>query len=333
MAEIGLTVACGEYDRTRPILDRRVGVDGCRVIPIAIEPEDSFPRAVTRAEFDVSELSVSSYLLQHSRGDSPYIAIPAFLSRFFRHDCYYVRADGGIRHPKDLEGKLVGVPEYQMTLALWGRGILQDEYGVDFRKLRYRTGGTNKPGRKERLPLRLPPHMDVKPIPADRSLNDLLLAGEIDAIMSPGPPQAFVDGDPRVRGLIDDPPAAERAYYERTGIFPILHMVGIRKELVAEHPWLPERVFAAFVEAKRIAMAEIRALAAAGANKVTLPWLAAEVARTRAIMGDDYWRYGVAANRRELEAMCRYSEEQYLSERRLTVEELFAESTLEMMGA
>ena len=332
MVDIGLSVACWDYDRTRPILDRRVSIAGCRVIPVTIEPEDAFPRAVTRAEFDVSELSVSSYLLQHSRGDCPYIAIPAFLSRSFRHDCYYVRADGGIGHPKDLEGKTVGVPEYQMTLALWGRGILQDEYGVDFRTLRYSTGGTNKPGRKERLPLRLPGHMDVKPIPADRSLNDLLLAGEIDAIMSPGPPKAFVDGDPRVRRLIDDPPAAERAYYERTGIFPILHMVGIRRELVAEHPWLPECVFAAFVEAKRIAMREIRALAAAGANKVTLPWFAAEVARTRALMGDDYWRYGVEANRRELEAMCRYSEEQYLSERRLTVEELFAESTLAMAG-
>ena len=201
MPEVGLTVACADYDRTRPILDGRVGIEGCRVIPVAIEPEDSFPRAVSRAEFDVSELSVSSYLLQHSRGECPYIAIPAFLSRSFRHDCYYVRADSGIRQPKDLEGRLVGVPEYQMTLALWGRGILQDEYGVDFRKLRYRTGGTNKPGRKERLPLRLPDHMDVKPIAADRSLNEMLLAGEIDAIMSPGPPKAFVDGHPNVQRL------------------------------------------------------------------------------------------------------------------------------------
>ena len=329
MPDIGLTVACADYDRTRPILHGRVGVEGCRVIPVAIEPEDSFPRAVSRAEFDVSELSVSSYLLQHSRGECPYIAIPAFLSRSFRHDCYYVRADSGTRQPKDLEGRLVGVPEYQMTLALWGRGILQDEYGVDFRKLRYRTGGTNKPGRKERLPLRLPDHMDVKPIPADRSLNDLLLAGDIDAIMSPGPPKAFVDGHSNVRRLIDDPPAAERAYYERTRIFPILHFVGIRRELVAEHPWLPERVFVAFVEAKKIAMREIGAMAAAGANPITLPWFAAEVARTRALMGDDFWSYGIAANRRELEAMCRYSVEQYLSERPLTVEELFAESTLD----
>ena len=131
-----------------------------------------------------------------------------------------------------------------------------------------------------------------------------------------------------MRRLIDDPPAAERAYYERTGIFPILHIAGIRRELAAEHPWLPERVYAAFVEAKRIALREIGALAAAGANPVTLPWFAAEVARTRALMGEDYWSYGIAANRKELETVCRYSVEQYLSERPLTVEELFAEATL-----
>jgi 4,5-dihydroxyphthalate decarboxylase len=332
MADIGLTVACWDYDRTHALLDGRIGVEGCRVIPVTIGPEDAFPRAVSRAEFDVSELSLSSYLLQLARGDCPYVAIPVFLSRGFKHDCYYVRADAGIAEPKDLEGRLVGVPEYQMTLALWGRGILQDDYGVDFRKLRYRTGGLNTPGRKERLPLRLPDHMDVAPIGPERCLNDLLLAGELDAIMSPGPPKAFSDGHPTVRRLIADPPAAERAYFARTGIFPILHVAGIRRDLVDAHPWLPERVFGAFVEAKKIAMAEIDAIANAGANKVTLPWFAAEVARTRALMGDDYWSYGVVANRAALEAVCRYSHEQYLSERPLTVDDLFAEGTLALEG-
>jgi 4,5-dihydroxyphthalate decarboxylase len=328
MPQIGLTVACWDYDRTRALLDGRVGVEGCRVIPVTIGPEDAFPRAVTRAEFDVTELSLSSYLLQLTRGDCPYVAIPVFLSRGFKHDCVYVRADAGIDDPKDLEGKLVGVPEYQMTLALWGRGILQDEYGVDFRTLRYRTGGLNTPGRKERLPLRLPDHMDVAPVGPERCLNDLLVAGELDAIMSPGPPKAFSDGHPNVRRLIADPHTAERDYFARTGIFPILHVAGIRRALVEQHPWLPERVFEAFVKSKRIAMAEIDAIANAGANKITLPWFAAEVARTRALMGDDYWSYGVSANRAALEAVCRYSHEQYLSERPLTVADLFAESTL-----
>ena len=332
MAEIGLTVGCWDYDRTRALLDGRVGIEGCRVIPVTISPEDSFPRAVSRADLDVSELSLSSYLLQVSRGDCPYVAIPAFLSRGFWHEAVYVRTDRDINAPKDLEGKLVGVPEYQMTLALWVRGILQDEYGVDFRAMRYRTGGTNTAGRKERLPLKLPDHMDVQPIPPDRTLNELLVSGEIDAIMSPGPPQAFIEGDPSVRRLIADTRDAERRYFEKTGFFPIMHMVGIRRALVEQHPWLPARVFAAFVAAKRIAMQELGALAAAGANRVSMPWFAAELAATRSLMGDDFWSYGVADNRAELEAICRYSEEQYLSERRLTVEDLFAPETLDMPG-
>ena len=332
MVEIGLTVACWDYDRTRALLDGRVGIEGCRVIPVTIGTEDAFPRAVSRQEFDVSELSMSSYLLQHSRGECPYVAIPAFLSRAFRHDAFYIRTDRGIEEPKDLEGKVVGVPEYQMPLALWARGILQDEYGVDFRTLRYRTGGTNKPGRKERLPLNLPAHMDVQPIPPETSLNELLVAGELDAIMSPGPPRAFIDGGPVVRRLIPDTTAAEKAYYEKTGFFPIMHFVGVRRELVEQHPWLPERVFAAFVEAKKIALREMDEMVALSANKVTMPWFAAELAATRALMGDDFWSYGVAANRGELEAVCRYSQEQYLAERPLTVEELFAPETLEMAG-
>ncbi len=332
MAEIGLTVACGNYDRTRAVLDGRIGIEGCRVIPVAIGTEDAFPRAVSRQEFDVTELSLSSYLLQVSRGDCGYVGIPVFLSRGFKHEAIYVRADSGINEPKDLEGRLVGVPEYQMTLALWVRGILADEYGVDFRKFKYRTGGTNRAGRKERLPLKLPDHMDVQPIDPERTLNELILAGEIDAIMAPGPPMAFVDGDPQVRRLIQDTPAAERAYYEKTGLFPILHLVGIRRELVEQHPWLPARVFTAFIEAKKIAMAELTAIAAAGANPLTMPWFGAELAATRALMGEDFWPYGVAANRREVDAMCRYSIEQYLAERPFTIDELFAPETLEMPG-
>ena len=312
------------YDRTLALITGEVQPEGIELEYVVDLPNLIFRRMFSTEEFDGSELSSSNFIIGRSRGDERFVALPIFPSRVFRHNSIYVNVSAGIERPEDLRGKRVGVPEYLQTANFWARGILQDEYGVDFRKLRYRTGGTNKPGRKERLPLRLPDHMDVKPIAADRSLNEMLLAGEIDAIMSPGPPKAFVDGHPNVRRLIDDPPAAERAYYARTRIFPILHFVGIRRALVAEHPWLPELVFAAFVEAKKIAMQKIGALAAAGANPITLPWFAAEVARTRALMGHDFWTYGIAANRRELEAMCRYSMEQYLSERPLTVEELFA---------
>lgn len=333
MADVTITFGCWNYDRMLPIIDGRVGVEGCTVAPIVLKTEQLFPRAFQRQEFDVSELSISSYMLQVTRGDCGYVAIPVFPSRAFRHACIYVRADRGITEPKQLEGKTVGVPEFQMTLALWLRGMLQDSYGVDFRKIRYRTGGTNQPGRKERLPLKLPGHMDVQPIPEGRCLNDLLVSGEIDAVMAPQPPTAFTAGSPLVRRLFPDVAEVERAYYRETGFFPIMHVVGIRRALVEKHPWLPAAVFKACVAAKRMAMTELDAIARGNANRITLPWFAAEWEATRALMGDDFWSYGLPANRKELEALIRYSREQYLSERDLAVDELFEPSTLALPGA
>jgi 4,5-dihydroxyphthalate decarboxylase len=333
MAEVTITLGCWNYDRTRPLIEGRVGVEGCSVAPVVLPTEQLFPRAFQRQEFDVSELSVSSYLLQASRGECGYLAIPVFPSRAFRHGCLYVRTDRGISRPTDLEGKTVGVPEYQMTLALWLRGILQDVYGVDFRAIRYRTGGTNRPGRTERLPLQLPAQMDVRPIPEGRCLNDLLVAGELDAVMSPSPPLAFSAASPLVRRLFENAADVERAYYRETGFFPIMHLVGVRRSLVEQHPWLPANLFRAFVEAKRTAAAELDAIARGNANRITLPWFAAEWEATRALMGADFWSYGLPANRRELETLCRYSREQYLAERALPIDELFAPGTLDLPGA
>lgn len=322
-----LSLGCWDYDRCRPLLDGRVEIDGVELEPNILYPTDIFARAFTEAPFDISELSASSYILQVSRGECAYAAIPVFVSRAFRHGGYYVRDDSGIETPKDLEGKRVGVPEYQMTMALWARGILQDDHGVDFRKLKYRTGGTNKPGRKERLALDLPDSMDVQPIAEDACLNDLILSGDIDAMISPMTPDAFTQGDPRVRRLFSDPTTAERQYFARTGIFPIMHVIGIRKTLLAAHPGLASRVYEAFVEARRLAMDELEVTATASANRLHLPWLAAEWEATRALMGNDYWPYGVTQNEADLEAMCRYSFEQYLSPRKIGVEDLFVPET------
>ena len=332
MAPLTLTLGCWKYDRLKPLIDGRVGVEGCTVAPIVLPTSELFPRAVQRQEFDVSELSVSSHILQVSRGDAGYVAIPVFPSRAYRHACIYVRTDRTIESPKDLEGKIVGVPEYQMTLALWLRGILQDVYGVDFRALHYRTGGTNVAGRKERLPLKLPGHMDVQPIPADKCLNDLLVAGEIDAVMTPQPPTAFTQGSPLVRRLFHDVAAVERDYYRDTGFFPIMHVIGLRRTLAEQHPWLPAALFNAFVAAKNMAMAELDDIARGNANRITLPWFAAEWEATRALMGEDFWPYGLPANRAELETLCRYSTEQYLAERDVTVDEIFAPETRDLTG-
>ena len=332
MAGPKLTLACWDYDRTRALLEGRVGVAGWRIDAKAQPPEETFPRAVADAPFDVSELSLSSYLMQVSRGEGAYIAIPAFVSRAFHHGAIYVRTKRGIETPKDLEGRLVGVPDYQMTMALWVRGILGDEYGVDFRKIRYRTGGANKPGRKERLALELPEDMDVARIPEGSTLNELLLAGELDAVIAPTPPDGFTAGDKAVRRLFADPAAEERAYYARTGLFPIMHVIGVRRTLADEHPGLAADLFRAFVEARNLAMREHDLTARSSANRMMLPWFADQWEATKDLMGDDFWPYGVAENRPELEAVCRYSHEQNLGRKRLSVEALFAPETVELPG-
>jgi 4,5-dihydroxyphthalate decarboxylase len=328
-----ITFACWDYDRVLPVLDGRVPVEGFTVAPVILKPADLFPRVLQRKEFDVSELSLSSYLLQVSRGESDYTAIPVFTSRAFRHASIYVNSDSGIETPKHLEGRRVGIPEYQMTLVVWARGMLQDEYGVDFRKLKYRTGATNYAGLKERLPLTLPPQIDIEPIPADKSANDMLLEDRLDAIISPTPPDAFTAGNPKVRLLLNNIRNTERNYFLKTGIFPIMHTVVIKKSLVSEYPALATRLFKALVKAKNLALQSLDIIARAPAIKISLPWLPDELAETKKIMGDNYWRYGVDANRAALEAMCRYSHEQYLSRSLLRVEELFVPETLALSDA
>jgi 4,5-dihydroxyphthalate decarboxylase len=322
-----LTVACAPYDRTRALFDGRVGIQGVRLVHVPIHSEQSFPRAFGRAEFDVTELSLSSHLLQLSRGQAAYAAIPAFVSRAFRHGCIYVRTAAGISEARQLAGCRVGIPEYQMTLGLWLRGILADDHGVEVNGLRWRTAGTNAAGRRERLPLELPQGMDVQPIPG--TLNDALLAGEIDAILSPTEPAAFAAGDPRIARLFPDPRGAASAWHRRTGFHPIMHLVGIRQEIVAREPGLARRLYDAFLEAKRLALADIEADLRHSSLSQMLPFHAEEWAATKALLGPDPWTYGVAANRAELEAICRWSHAQHLSRRRLAVEEVFAGGTLD----
>ncbi|MBI2586376.1 MAG: 4,5-dihydroxyphthalate decarboxylase [Rhodospirillales bacterium] len=328
-----LSLGCWDYDRVKAVLDGRVTVNGFALKPTVMAPTDIFARAFTEAPFDVSELSLSSYMLQVANGNCAYVAIPAFLSRAFRHGGIFVRADRGIKKPKDLQGRLVGVPEYQMTMAMWVRGILQDEHGVDFRNIRWRTGGLHHAGRKERLALDLPAAMDVKPIGATDTLNGLLAAGELDAVVAPTMPAAFLAGDANVRRLFADPVAAERAYYKKTGMFPIMHVLGLRRTIADKHPNLAAELFRAFVKARDMALTELKVTAEASANRVMLPWFAAEWEATRALMGEGVWTYGVEKNIKELEAACRYSEEQNLAPRRLAVDELFHPATRDLADA
>lgn len=327
-APLSFSLATWDYDRVAALFDGRVRVPGCDV-DFHSEPTTSlFPKAVSDAPYDVTEMSFSSYLIQVARGEGAYIALPVFLSRAFRHNGFYVRADAGITEPKQLEGKRIGVPEYQMTAAVWMRAILTHEYGVDVTTFRYRTGGLDGGSRVERLPLALPAEIEIRPIETGQNLNDLLLAGELDALLAPKPPKSFLAGDPRIRRLLPDAAAAERAYYAKTGFFPLMHVVGIRKSLAKANPWLAEALYAAFVEARDIAVARLKDVWLGSANRLSLPWLYADMEATLATMGADYWRYGAAANRAELEAFCRYSHEQHLTDRVLTLDELFHPSAM-----
>lgn len=321
-----LTLATWDHDRCMALHDGRVRVPGVEFESHILPTGKLFPIAVQEARFDITELSISSYILQISRGDCAYTAIPAFVSRAFRHSGFYARAGSGIETLSDLADKRIGVPEYQMTAALWMRGLLADDHGVDPRKVHWRTGALDQGVRHERLALALPEGMVVEPIRDGETLQELLLAGEIDALLAPNPPAAFLKGDPRIVRILPDFGAAEREYHARTGFFPIMHLVAVRKTLAEENPGLLEAMMTGFTEARDIALARLRDVWLGSANRLSLPWLNEAMEATRGAMGDDYWPYGYAANLEELKAVCRYSSAQFLAAREVSPEELFPEA-------
>jgi 4,5-dihydroxyphthalate decarboxylase len=324
MSRLQLTIMTSNYDRIEPLRDGRVQVEGCDVNYLCMGPEEGFYRAFTNKEFDVTELSFSSYIISRSRGLRNYIAVPVFLSRMFRHSAIYIRRDSGIRRPEDLKGRAVGVPVYAMTASLWVRGMLADEYGVMPGDIKWLTGGLEEPGRYGKFPLNLPPHIHVEAIPNNQTLSEMLAHGEITALVSARAPSCF-DGKQIVR-LFPDYCALEKEYYRKTKLFPIMHCLAIREDLTNSEPWLPSSVYKAFLDAKRIAMKDMRDVAAL---KVTAPWIAAEIEETIELMGDDYWTYGFQRNLPELEVMTRWSFEQGLAVSRLDPKELFHPATLE----
>jgi 4,5-dihydroxyphthalate decarboxylase len=323
--ELSLSVC--DYDRTRALFDGRAPIEGCDVTAVALEPEESFHRAFKFQEFDVTEISMSSYLMTMARGEQHYVAIPAFVSRLFRHSSIYIRADRGIKGPADLKGKQVGVPEYQMTANVWVRGMLEEEYGVKPRDIKWRRGGLEEPGREERASMKLPPEIDLKAVPTDRSLSDMLEKGELDAVIGARAPSCFLRGAPNVARLWPDYPAVEEAYFKKTKLFPIMHAIGIRKSLVEKYPWVAVNVYKAFLKAKALCMHELGQI---GHLATTLPWPVAAYDRARAAMGEDFWPYGAHENKHALETLARYSFAQGLSVRQVPLEEMFAKPTYEL---
>jgi 4,5-dihydroxyphthalate decarboxylase len=337
MPDVAITIASGEYDRIRAIRDGVVKVEGCGVTYHVVEPNQLFPRNLKSQEFDVSEMSFSTYIALRDQGKAHYTAIPVFLSRAFRHSAIFVRTDRGIVSPAHLKGKRVGTPEYFTTMLVWMRGLLSDEYGIKPSDLRWRTGPLERPARPAQP---APPadsvvaldaaEVEIEAIPAGKTLVGMLADGELDAVFSARPPSCFRqsssswragEGKAVVARLFPDYRAAEQAYYRKAGIYPLMHAVGIRNSLVEQYPWMAGNLFNAFARAKDIAIADFAKLSAFA---LTLPWIEAEYRATQAVLGEDIWPYGVAANRKAIETLCRYLHEQGFTKRRMTTDELFA---------
>lgn len=326
MIDLKLSIAMGDYDRTRPIVDGRVKIDGVDPVCMLLSPEEMFFRAFRQHEFDISELSISSYCVSVARGDPHYVAIPVFLSRAFRHTSIYIRTDRGIDSPQDLAGKRFGIAEYQLSANVWVRGLLEQDFGVKPSDITWVTGGMDTAGRPEKIKLDLPADIRIEQAPRDTTLNQMLADGKIDGFIGPRWPRCFDEGHPHVGRLFDDSVAAAADYFRRTGLFPIMHIVGLRRTLADAHPWLPGALMKAFSEAKDHAQ---RALNDTSATKVTMPFVEDNLRLAKQLMGDDFWSYGVAENVDVIEAFCEMHFNQGLSSRKLAVDELFHPATYE----
>ncbi len=323
MGRLPITIATWDYDRVRPLVDGRVQVEGCEVNYLTMPVEECFERAFFHGEFEVAEIGFSPYLIALSRGVAPYVAVPAFLSRMFRHSAIFIRTDRGIEGPADLRGKRIGVPEYQMSAVMWIRGFLQDDFGITASDVNWVQAGLETPGRRDKFPLNLPEGFPLTSDTNGGTLSQMLGDGALDAVMTARRPSCYVAGHPKVRRLFPDFRAAEKEYFQRSGLFPIMHAVGIRRDVLDKQPWLAASVYKAFAQAKKIADSD---LVETTALKISLPWVNAELESTEAAMGKDFWSYGIEQNHKTLTTMARYSYEQGLAVRQLTVEEMFANS-------
>jgi 4,5-dihydroxyphthalate decarboxylase len=322
MADLRLTLAINDYDHVRDLVTGRVRAEGIDLTCLTLPVEEIFYRFTAFREWDVSELSLAKYASLVGGGDRSVAAIPVFPSRVFRHAAFYVRAEGPVREPADLAGRRVGVPEWIQTAGVYARGVLQDQYGVALSDVRWVQGGVNEAGREELVAPKLPPGVAIEAV-TDRTLQDMLAAGDLDAIISARPPQRFLDGDPQIRRLLDDARAVEEAHYRATGIFPIMHTVAIRGEVLERDPWVAGNLLTAFTAAKDRSLARLRDV---NTSRFPVPWSHELGGRAAALIGADSWPYGIEPNRPTLEAFLRWAHEQGVAERALAPEDLFPAS-------
>ena len=324
MARVPLTIVTDNYDRIQALRDGEVKVEGCEVTYLNLPPSSTFPRLMRYQEFQVSEMSLSTYMLARWRRDLPYRAIPVAASRTFAHGSIWVREGGPIADPADLKGATIGMPNYHFTRGLSVKGMLKDEYGIDYEGVKLRFGGVDTAFDHAYMDFDIALEIEARPIAAGETLSQHLLDGRIDALIAARAPQIFLDGDPRVRRLFPDFRARERDYWTRTRVWPVMHLIGIRLDVLEAYPWLPLNLMNAFELAKQAAMTRLFEFHPMNAS---LPWLQAEAEETVALMGEDFWPYGLEPLRTTLAAQTRWSFEQGISATKFEPEDLFIEST------
>jgi 4,5-dihydroxyphthalate decarboxylase len=319
MPPLPLTLAISEYDHVRDLVSGRVKPEGIELRALVLPIEEIFYRFTLHREWDVSEMAMGKYVSLLSQGDTSLTAIPVFPSRMFRHSSIYVRSDGPVKTPADLRGRRVGIPEWAQTAAIYSRGLLVHQYGLALADIAWVQAGVNEPGRTEKVALKLPAGVAVER-PAEKTLNGMLLAGELDAVMTAHAPAAFEAGDIRVRRLFEDFMPVELAYWRATGIFPIMHCIAIQSRVHEAHPWVAMNLLTAFEAAKRRSVARVFE---ARASRFPIPWSSERASLVAPLFGGEYWPYGIEANRVTLEAFLAYAHEQGVCHRLLTPEELF----------
>lgn len=319
MKKLNLTLATSHYDHMADLLLGRVPVQGIDLTYLDLQVEEIFFRMVTYRDFDVSEISMAKFSSLASQGDSPFVGIPVFPSRVPRHSSIYVRKDGNVKTPADLKGKRVGVPEWAQTAAVYSRGMLQHQYGVDLTSIQWIQAGVDQPGRVEKVKLKLPAGIKYEAAPT-KSLGGMLISGEIDAAFSAHPPLCYDEGHPNIVRMFEDYMDLEMKYVRETGIFPIMHAIAIKREIVEENPWVAMSLFNAFDESKRRSVARAQNPTT---SALPIPWGYELAKRAKAITGEEIMPYGVEANRTTLDAFLQYAFEQGVCHKRMKPEELF----------
>jgi 4,5-dihydroxyphthalate decarboxylase len=326
MSKLKMTLGCWGYDRTNALKDGSVQADGIDLNFLDMSVEETFFRMLRHQEFDAAEMSMSSYTVTMFNEDRPFIAIPVFPSRVFRHSAIFVNADSNINEPKDLIGKRAGCPEYQMTAPVWIRGIMSDEYGVPVDSVHYMTGGEEEPDRPEKIKLNLPDNIKVEPIGPGKTLGTMLESGELDALYTARAPLSFYDKNSKIKRLFENYTEVEREYYKKTDIFPIMHCVVIRRDVYEKNPWVAQSLLKAFTQSQQKTYNDI---SLTGSPMIMLPWIVSLIEEAKKTMGNDFWPYGFEKNREVIATFLRYHFEQGLSKRQLEPEELFAPESME----